>query len=337
MQQEELFKKTINKIDPNKIFLLMPFRPELDEVYKDIVKPVLEDLGYKVYRADEIYSTNPIISDIWEAIQTAGIIIADMTNRNPNVFYELGLAHAIGKSVILITQSIDDVPFDLRHLRCIEYKNTVRGSTQLSNVLRKTISQDFSYTKIPIGLLAKKFSGGFLAESISSEYHFAGVRGSRALISENYKVFAEHENLIGFYKKVNYSGKVGKCSIDHGVINTETIFPGMDVWEIIFSNPLGVDKPHQFKLEYELIDSFSGIDEFWNYVVEVDTGKLDFVFHFDKEQLLESFHIFEVKDGKEVLTEHQPTVVSEHGEKTVSWSEQNLQKGRTIVFRWKWH
>lgn len=75
-------------------------------------------------RADEIYTPTEIIKDIWAAINNAKVIIAELTTRNPNVMYELGLSHALNKPVVMISQSTDDIPFDLRSLRCILYDTT---------------------------------------------------------------------------------------------------------------------------------------------------------------------------------------------------------------------
>ena len=82
------------------------------------------------------------MSDIWNAIYDARLIIADCTNRNPNVFYEIGVAHAIGQKVILITQNKDDVPFDLRHLRFIDYEYTPRGMREFESRLKQTIQTE---------------------------------------------------------------------------------------------------------------------------------------------------------------------------------------------------
>jgi hypothetical protein len=79
------------------------------------------------------------MQDVWLYINQAGIIIGDLTTRNPNVFYEVGLAHAIGKKVILITQNMDDVPFDLRALRCIVYSLELDGPKKFETDLRKTL------------------------------------------------------------------------------------------------------------------------------------------------------------------------------------------------------
>lgn len=84
--------------------------------------------------------TNLITWDIWERINRARFLVADLTDFNANVFYELGLAHALSKDVVLIAQSMDFVPFDLKALRCICYDLTRRGTKQLEEKLRGTIS-----------------------------------------------------------------------------------------------------------------------------------------------------------------------------------------------------
>jgi hypothetical protein len=63
-------------------------------------------------------------------------VVCDCTARNPNVFYEAGIAHTLGREVILITQSEHDIPFDLRHLRYIRYLNNVEGRTALTQALK---------------------------------------------------------------------------------------------------------------------------------------------------------------------------------------------------------
>jgi hypothetical protein len=81
------------------------------------------------------------MGDVWSAINAAKVIVADCTGRNPNVMYEIGLAHAIGRHTILISQSIDDVPFDLRHLRVIVYDYTPRGMREFEMKLAETIDR----------------------------------------------------------------------------------------------------------------------------------------------------------------------------------------------------
>jgi len=92
-------------------------------------------------RADEIYSEKPIIGDIWDLIQRAEIIVADLTSKNPNVLYELGLCHVLWKRVVLLAQRIEDVPFDLRHFRVILYEHSLEGAEELSLALAGAVEK----------------------------------------------------------------------------------------------------------------------------------------------------------------------------------------------------
>ena len=79
------------------------------------------------------------MADVWAVVYQSRVVIADCTTRNPNVFYEIGMAHTVGKPVILITQNEDDVPFDLRHIRYITYEYTPPGMVSFEASLTKTI------------------------------------------------------------------------------------------------------------------------------------------------------------------------------------------------------
>lgn len=120
-------------------FFLCPFSEPFDAIYSDHVKPILETEGMTVDRADEIFGTQPIIEDIWESINSAELILADVTGKNPNVMYEIGMAHTIGKPVVIMTQEIEDVPFDLKHYRCIVYRYTPKGVAALESQISGTI------------------------------------------------------------------------------------------------------------------------------------------------------------------------------------------------------
>ena len=127
-------------IDKSKIFMLSPFSEPFNTIYNDHIKKIVASIqNMSIVRADDIYGTQPIIEDIWKNICEAGIIIAELTGRNPNVFYEVGIAHTVGKEVILLSQSTEDIPFDLKHLRCILYDYTPRGCQTLESNLRNTI------------------------------------------------------------------------------------------------------------------------------------------------------------------------------------------------------
>ena len=128
-------------LDPGLCFVLMPFLDSLRPVYEDHIKPIVEAVGLRCVRADEIVGTAAITKDIWEHICRARVIVADLTGMNANVFYEIGLAHALGKDVILLSQSMDDVPFDLKMLRCIVYAYSPRTIKQMEAQLKQTIAK----------------------------------------------------------------------------------------------------------------------------------------------------------------------------------------------------
>jgi len=135
LDRAKTLSKTIGKIfggtsytpDPNLCFVLMPFAGIFQPIYDDYIRPVVQRQKMNCVRADEIVGVGSITKDIWENICRARFVVADLTGKNPNVFYEVGLAHALGKDVVLLTQTLDDVPFDLRNLRCLVYENTPRG------------------------------------------------------------------------------------------------------------------------------------------------------------------------------------------------------------------
>jgi transcriptional regulator with AAA-type ATPase domain len=133
-------------------FVLMPFadQNDLQAVYNEHIKNVIENkCGLRCERADDIYDISGIMQSVWESINKATLIIADLTQRNPNVFYELGIAHTLGKPVIIITQSMDFVPFDLRHLRCILYGYTPKGIKKFEFTLEKTVQSVLSSEHYP--------------------------------------------------------------------------------------------------------------------------------------------------------------------------------------------
>jgi hypothetical protein len=133
-------KKDELEIDEKLCFVLMPFDEKFNSIYNTI-KEIVEDdeFALNCKRADEIFTIGVIIEDIWDYIQKARILVAELTEKNPNVFYELGLAHAMNKEVILITQNVDDIPFDLRHHRYIVYENSIDGAEKLKEVLKNTL------------------------------------------------------------------------------------------------------------------------------------------------------------------------------------------------------
>lgn len=102
-------------------FVLMPFGEWFDRYYKEIYSPAIRDAGFEPMRADGIFNTGAVMEQIWNHITSSDVLLAELTDKNPNVFYELGLAHARRKPVVFVSGNLDDVPFDLRHLRVVLY------------------------------------------------------------------------------------------------------------------------------------------------------------------------------------------------------------------------
>lgn len=124
-----------------KCFVLMPFKPEMKEVYSEVYVPVCKKNELKCWRVDEISRPGSITKDIIEGILDADIIIADLTGRNANVFYELGIAHSTGNKTIMTAQSREDVPFDIANYRVIFYNQSISGSKELFHKMDEAIKE----------------------------------------------------------------------------------------------------------------------------------------------------------------------------------------------------
>ena len=106
-------------------FVMMPFAPPHGSYDLQVYEPAIKKAGLKPVRADsEIFGAGKIIDQIWTGINAAKVLVAELTTKNPNVFYELGLAHALKKPVVLVSSNDKDVPFDLQHIRVIYYDVT---------------------------------------------------------------------------------------------------------------------------------------------------------------------------------------------------------------------
>ena len=143
----DFFKYKSISPKPGSCFVLMPFAAEYNLVYATIVE-ALEGLMVCT-RADDLRSSGPILERILRGIASSELIIADLTGQNPNVFYELGLAHVQSKNVLLLTQDLSHVPFDLKHYFCHEYKTEPKAAL---NVLKDEIRQfalEISASRVP--------------------------------------------------------------------------------------------------------------------------------------------------------------------------------------------
>lgn len=138
-----LFQEGIGRIKPtvfalpegpvahDLISVMMPFDAGFKGVYKALQQAV-SAAGMRCQRADDIWEDDTVIQDVVKLIGTARVVICDLSGKNANVFYEAGIAHTLGKDVILIAQHDSDVPFDLRHIRHVRYLNNEQGLNDLA-------------------------------------------------------------------------------------------------------------------------------------------------------------------------------------------------------------
>ncbi len=124
------------KLEPDLASAMMPFDPSFDGVHAAI-RLAASNASLRCERADDIWEYEEVIRDVVALIDRSRVVVCDCTGRNPNVFYETGIAHTLGRDVVLITQSEHDIPFDLRHLRHIRYCNTAEGRGDLASALER--------------------------------------------------------------------------------------------------------------------------------------------------------------------------------------------------------
>lgn len=125
-----VFDPPSKPLKTNLVSVMIPFEMRFDKVLETI-KAACSSLDLDCKRADDIWNNSIIVQDIFELICCSSIVIVDFSGKNPNVFYEVGIAHTLGKHVIPITQHMEDIPFDLRHHRVILYLNNKEGLDEL--------------------------------------------------------------------------------------------------------------------------------------------------------------------------------------------------------------
>ena len=126
-------------------FSILPFQSPYMDMYKDCIKPLFQnEFEITIEQGDEIFNTGSIIDIIQKRIESANFIIADVSMQNPNVYYEVGYSHALGKEIIFITQDINEVPFDIRNQRCLTYSYSDAGIEKFKEKLRKSLREIIS-------------------------------------------------------------------------------------------------------------------------------------------------------------------------------------------------
>ena len=129
------------KVEPELVAVMMPFDKAFDPVYQAIKDACAHNLMPPCLRVDDLWEASTIVQDIFTLIFTSSVVVVDFTGKNPNVMYETGIAHTLGKHVVPISQSEGDVPFDLRHHRYLKYLANREGLAALTEKLAKKLEQ----------------------------------------------------------------------------------------------------------------------------------------------------------------------------------------------------
>ena len=136
--QPKVFRLPEEPVDEELVAVMRPFSADFANVYTAL-QGAVAGLGMRCQRADDIWEHDAVIQDVVTLLQRAKVVICDLSGRNANVFYETGIAHTLGRDVILIAQTAQDVPFDVGHIRHIRYLNNGEGLPQLGGEVSRRV------------------------------------------------------------------------------------------------------------------------------------------------------------------------------------------------------
>jgi len=196
----------------------MPFEESLKEIYTEIYAPVCAARGIDCSRVDEIARPGSITKDIIEGILDSDIIIADLSGRNPNVFYELGIAHASGNKTIMTSQTIDDVPFDIRNYRVVVYERTLTGCKKLTSDLGKAIDELLAALDVTNNPFQEVVSNRvsvrlFERESLAQHLNFSRLPDKIVEFFQKNNVHQKEDLTVDLFDKMAKTPKIGRVSL----------------------------------------------------------------------------------------------------------------------------
>lgn len=125
-----VFEVPDDGLDPGLVAVMMPFAAHFEPIF-GAIQAACYDASLRCVRVKDIWDHSVIIQDVFSLIFRAQVVVCDFTDKNPNVFYEAGIAHTLGKHVVPLSQHTSDVPFDLSHHRYLQYLNNGEGLVKL--------------------------------------------------------------------------------------------------------------------------------------------------------------------------------------------------------------
>lgn len=208
-------------------FVIMPIKGGLDGVYKSAIKQAVANTGLKCIRMDEVDKGGNIVRGIVAKIAKAKVLIADLTNQNPNVFYELGIANSLGNNTIMIAQSIDFVPFDVKPYNVIIYSNTIDGGEELKAAIESRIRNLEEWANSPSNPVQD-----FLPDKIVRQQDYKELREEnedyKTRLDEAYREIAdktrEAEMYLKFLTQFVGEGKSSQASGDQIIDKAKDMF-----------------------------------------------------------------------------------------------------------------
>lgn len=184
-----------------KAFVLMPFSKEFDDVYRLGIQEAAKSLEFVAERLDDQIFATDMLAKIYSEIDNADLIIADMSKKNPNVFYEVGYADAKRKIVILLTNNSKDIPFDMLHRPHIIYPSVGQLKLELIKKLEWAVTEITSKKKVPVVATIKEIGG----EVVRNEFSDTGIVTLRIELYNRTEETVDRINSIYIYTRKDWS------------------------------------------------------------------------------------------------------------------------------------
>ena len=213
-----------------KVFMVMPFSNKVaKDAYNYSIKRICKKHKLEIRRADDIFSTKPIYDDIVKEIRDAAIIIVDISDNNPNVYYELGMAHTLKQNqTIIITQGeYNKTPFDIAHFRIIKYENSIEGKESLEKQLDLTLKNlltDFkTLNKDTYNLIINVLIAGKAQDQLAT---ILGIRDFKGVVKITDKLYMEYSYPDGassqrssVHSNIMTLNKLGYLSVENDIVD----------------------------------------------------------------------------------------------------------------------
>lgn len=197
MEVNPLFRGRDFTVKNDLCFVLMPLRDPFTSIFERHIKPVAAKSGLRAVKADDINSNKPIMEDVWVYLNQSRLVIADLSESNPNVCYELGIAHTLGKQVIMISQDSKRIPFDVGHVRYINYVYPSQIE-RFERTLHDTIAQVLKDSKTRTTYVRREGKAVPNVSNVRIERLASLTTWARKLVKDNYVKFI-HDKDTSFY------------------------------------------------------------------------------------------------------------------------------------------